>query len=119
WLEAALRHRRLVIVAVAAIFISSLGLLKFIGTEFFPETDEGQFRVIVRNPVGTRIELTEEVIKSIERAVYQTIPKEHLVNVTANIGAAQTGSGNFYSTNTGPHSGYVDVELVGSGKRSI
>src|SRR5262249_6768098 len=51
-----LRHRAIVITSIMAVFVGSLFLVKKIGTEFFPQTDEGQFTVIYRSPIGTRVE---------------------------------------------------------------
>ena len=48
-------------------------LRKKIGSEFFPETDEGQFSVIYKLPIGTRVEKTELVTERIEKVVAQTL----------------------------------------------
>ncbi|MDE1889816.1 MAG: efflux RND transporter permease subunit [Planctomycetota bacterium] len=108
----ALRHKISLLVGVVTLFVLSLGLLKFIGTEFFPEADEAQFRIIVRNRIGTRLEETEKVIEKVEKIIRETIPKEQIVTLLSNMGAARAGRAAFYSTNTGPHSGYVQVYLV-------
>ena len=49
-----LGHRLVTVVSIVALFASSLFLRKKIGTEFFPETDEGQFSIIYKTPIGTR-----------------------------------------------------------------
>ena len=36
------------------LFVASLGLFKFIGTELFPQTDAGQFMIRLRAPSGLR-----------------------------------------------------------------
>src|SRR5204862_157474 len=68
----ALGHRPLVIGSIAVTFVASLflvlaprvGLKPLIGTEFFPPSDEAQFRINVKAPIGTRIEQTERTIHS-------------------------------------------------------
>ena len=50
-----LHHRKLIVVSIVVLAAISIGLIKFIGTEFFPDQDEGQFTVTVKLPVGTRI----------------------------------------------------------------
>ena len=108
----ALRHKISLLAGVIVLFALSLGLLKFIGTEFFPEADEAQFRIIVRNRIGTRLEETEKVIENVEKIIHETIPKEQIVTLLSNMGSPRAGRSAFYSTNTGPHSGYVQVYLV-------
>ncbi len=36
--------------------------MPLIGTEFFPASDESQFRVTLRGPIGTRVEETEKIV---------------------------------------------------------
>ena len=52
-----------------AIFLASLGLVPLIGTEFFPASDESQFRVFLRAPIGTRVEETEKIVARIEQLI--------------------------------------------------
>ena len=52
---------------------ASLCSVKKIGTEFFPETDEAQFSVIYKTPIGTRVEKTEQVTERIEKIVSETL----------------------------------------------
>src|SRR5205085_5690316 len=59
-LRSALRHRKVVVFGILIVSGLSFFLFKFIGTEFFPESDESQFTVSVKLPVGTRIEETEK-----------------------------------------------------------
>ncbi|MFN2456413.1 MAG: efflux RND transporter permease subunit, partial [Pyrinomonadaceae bacterium] len=58
-LERVLRLRWLLLGGTAAVFIVSMLLFKFIGTELFPQTDAGQFTVKVRGTTGLRVEKTE------------------------------------------------------------
>ena len=63
-----------VILGILVIGAVSLLLFKFIGTEFFPEQDEGQFTVTVKLPVGTRIEESTLVCEEIEKVLQSNIP---------------------------------------------
>ena len=62
-------HRLVTIVGIAAFFVGSLLLKRFIGSEFFPETDESQFSITYKTPIGTRVERTEQVTQRIEKIV--------------------------------------------------
>src|SRR5262249_31178875 len=57
----ALGHRSVVVVGVVASFVVSLALYPVIGTEFFPSSDESQYRIFFRAPIGTRVEETERI----------------------------------------------------------
>ncbi len=68
-LQAALRYRLATAGAAILIFIGSLGLTRFLGQEFVPNSDEDQFNVQVQTQVGTSIYATRDVIEEIERRV--------------------------------------------------
>ena len=83
-LHLALSHRKTVVSGVGRdLFWSpcpflSLGLtnvIPFIGTEFFPATDESQFRVSVRLPVASPVEKTKEVVDQVEGIVFEEVPE--------------------------------------------
>ncbi|MAT15485.1 MAG: RND transporter, partial [Planctomyces sp.] len=62
----ALRHRFLVVLASIGVFIGSVMLLPFIGKEFAPTADEGQFQVQVEAPTGSSIGQTSKIAREIE-----------------------------------------------------
>src|SRR5438034_661302 len=88
-LENALARRRRVFGAFAVIAVSGAVLLPFIGRDFFPTVDTGQFRLHVRAPAGTRIEETEQVFADVEAAIRRIIPRDEIVSVIDNIGQPQ------------------------------
>jgi hypothetical protein len=47
----------------------------FIGTEFFPDQDEGQFTLNIKLPVGTRLEVTDQAVSEIEKIVQANVPE--------------------------------------------
>ncbi len=105
-----LNHKRLVIFGITGIAIVSLGLLKFIGTEFFPDQDEGQFSIIVKLPVGTRSEETNKFVRQVEQILRNNIPE--MQAMISDIGIPSARAGNFFSRNSGSHSANVQVALV-------
>ena len=58
----ALGHRKTLIGGILALAATAVALLPLIGTEFFPPSDESQFIIRVRAPVGTRVEETERIV---------------------------------------------------------
>ena len=86
-LEWALDHGKLVVcVALGSVFISLAALAPFLGEDFFPLVDAGQFRLHVRAPVGTRIEETQHIFAQVEEVIRGIIPKDELDLMLDNIG---------------------------------
>ncbi|OLB06479.1 MAG: RND transporter [Candidatus Rokubacteria bacterium 13_2_20CM_69_15_1] len=111
-LENALARRRRVFGAFAVIAVSGAVLLPFIGRDFFPTVDTGQFRLHVRAPAGTRIEETEQVFADVEAAIRRLIPKDQVQLVIDNIGQPQPINLAFTDSVTlGPSDGEILVSL--------
>jgi len=83
--------RRRTTLYFVSFFVASLGLLFFIGRDFFPSVDAGQIRLHVRAPAGTRIEETAHVFNRVEGAIRQTIPAKDLGMVLQNVGLGASG----------------------------
>ncbi len=88
-LERALARRARVLGTFAVVIVAGLVLLPFVGRDFFPEVDTGQFRLHVRAPAGTRIEQTEQIFADVEAAIRRIIPKGEIASVIDNIGQPQ------------------------------
>src|SRR5467141_185074 len=88
-LELALSRRGRVLATFAVVVVSGLVLLPFVGRDFFPTVDTGQFRLHVRAPAGTRIEQTEQVFADVEAAIRRIIPNGEIASVIDNIGQPQ------------------------------
>jgi multidrug efflux pump subunit AcrB len=99
-----------VIGTIALVAIVSLGLLKFIGTEFFPDQDEGVFTLTIKLPVGTRSEETDKSVRVIEQVLQQSIPE--LQTMITDIGLPPVRGGNFFGRNSGSHAANIQVALV-------
>src|SRR2546429_9937671 len=118
-------HRRIVVGGLAAPFGAGLflvlaphfGFKPLIGTEFFPPSDEAQFRINVKAPIGTRIEETERIVRGMESIVRATVRPEELKTIVANVGIPQ-GRSAVFTSNTGPHSATVQVYLTTADKRA-
>ena len=111
----ALGHRRLVLGGITGVAVLSVALVKFIGTEFFPDQDESQLNISVKLPVGSRAEETDKVVRQIEQMVQAEVPEMHAM--IADIGVPSSRSGNFFSRNVGSHTANVQVALVSPHER--
>ena len=116
-LEWVLGNRKLFILGIVTIFIASLLLLPLIGSEFLPVTDESQFRIVVRAPVGQRVEKTEQQVAEVERVLRETIRPEELETIVSSTGVLAQGRSSLFNPNTGPHTSLVQVYLVPPDKR--
>jgi len=92
-----LHHRRAVILTFLLFCFGSFLFLPFIGEDFFPAVDAGQFRLHVRTPAGTRLEETERAFGQVEDAIRRIIPPEELSLVLDNIGLPSIGINLAYS----------------------
>jgi CzcA family heavy metal efflux pump len=114
-LHGVLNHKGFVILAVVVLALLSMGLVPFIGTEFFPEQDEGQFTIAVKLPVGTRTEVTSQTVQQIERILKENVPE--VQSIIADIGVPQARSGSLFSRNSGTHAANIRVALIPEDKR--
>ncbi|MEO7041321.1 MAG: efflux RND transporter permease subunit [Gemmatimonadaceae bacterium] len=85
-LSSALVHRRKVAIGAIAAVITSLIMIPFVGQDFFPTVDAGQFRIHVRAAAGTRLEETDAIIAQVEHAIHEDIPASELSVILSNVG---------------------------------
>ncbi|OIR18583.1 multidrug resistance protein MdtC [mine drainage metagenome] len=90
-LDWALDHRGGVALASFGFAALTLCLVPFLGQDFFPAVDAGQFRLHVSAPPGTRIEETEQIFARVENVIRQVIPKDELGAILDNIGLPNSG----------------------------
>ena len=112
-----LNHKRNVVFGVAAFAVLSFGLFKLVGTEFFPDQDEGQFSVDVKLPVGTRIEETEKYIANVEATIRKNVPE--VKTIISDLGVPNNQkNGGLFGHNHGTYESNVQVQLVDASERS-
>jgi multidrug efflux pump subunit AcrB len=92
----------------------SLGLAPFLGQDFFPAVDSGQFKIHVRTRTGTRIEETAALCDHIDSTIRQNIPVSEVVSIVDNIGLPYSGLNLSYSTSApiGPADADIQVQLT-------
>jgi len=86
-IEAALRHRKLVISAAAAMFAVALLLFTRLGSEFIPQLDEGDFAVETRVPVGSSIQQMIDVSQKAQTIIRANFPE--VTQVVNKIGSGE------------------------------
>ncbi|MBE3133668.1 MAG: efflux RND transporter permease subunit, partial [Acidobacteria bacterium] len=70
----ALRHPFAVVGIATVVMVASLGSLAFIGIEFMPAEDRGEFHVLVDLPPGTSCDESERTVGEVERHI-RAIPE--------------------------------------------
>jgi multidrug efflux pump subunit AcrB len=117
WVRRALKRPGLTVAALAGLFLASLAIYPFLGLAFFPRTDAGQFTINLKVPTGTRIEVTNEYVAKVENLIRQTVDPKDFKLVVSNIGVVPDFS-SLYTTNAGPYTATVQVELQDEHRRS-
>jgi multidrug efflux pump subunit AcrB len=115
WLATCLEHRRLFMISFYVVCgLSLAGLVPFLGQDFFPSVDSGQFRLHVRARTGTRIEETARLCDLVENAIHQRIPSNEIASIIDNIGIPYSGINLSYSTSApvGPADADILVSLA-------
>ena len=113
-----LQHRRVLIVGVVLVFAGSLALVPLLGSEFLPVSDESQFRIVLRAPVGQRVEKTEQQVAEVERVLRDEIPVHELDTIVSSTGVLAQGRSSLFNPNTGPHTSVISVYLTPPGERT-
>ena len=117
-LQWVLRFRWPVLAGVAGLSVLSLLLLRFTGTDLFPQVDAGQFMIRMRAAPGLRIEETEKLTAKIEDFVRQIVPENERKMVIANMGVLYDWPA-AYTPNSGSQDAFILVQLAGHHKKSV
>src|SRR6201993_1557216 len=97
-LETTIAHRGLFAVCFLLFCLLSLGLFSFLGQDFFPQVDAGLLRLHVRGRPGLRVEETARLCDQIEKSLREEIPHGQLQTVLDNLGLADSGIKQSYSS---------------------
>ncbi len=108
-------YRRVIFVPLfVLVCLSATLLLPFLGHDFFPSSDTGQFKLHVRAKTGTRIEEVARLFDQVDTAIRKQIPPNELESVVDNIGLPYSQMNLSYSNSgqIGSADGDVMVSLT-------
>jgi multidrug efflux pump subunit AcrB len=92
--------------------VSSLGLLvPWLGQDFFPAVDSGQFKIHVRAHTGMRIEETAALCDHVDSTIRQQIPAGEVVSIVDNIGLPNSKLNLSYSTSAPVGTADADIQV--------
>ncbi|MCU1385760.1 MAG: acriflavin resistance protein [Acidobacteria bacterium] len=108
-LGAAVHRRAVFIPAFLALCLSAALLVPFVGQDFFPSTDSGQFILHVRAKTGTRIEETARLCDGVEALIRRAIPARETDHILDNIGLPGSPMNFMHSTSGAIGAGDADI----------
>ncbi|MDR3742195.1 MAG: efflux RND transporter permease subunit, partial [Terracidiphilus sp.] len=94
--------------------IVSVGVLvPWLGQDFFPPVDSGQFKIHLRAHTGTRIEETALLCDHVDSTIRRLIPADEIVTIVDNVGLPYSALNLSYSTSApiGPADADIQVQL--------
>ena len=121
-----LKLRIPVVLAAVALSVGAGAVVPSLGTELFPPVDGGQFTILVRGELGTRIERMEALVAEIEAAVQgevgaadpeDTDGSSDLSLLISNIGVLYDWPA-AYTPNTGPMDAFLLLQLKDDRKQT-
>lgn len=86
WLSGFIGTPRKSLLLTGAFVATAIVLLPFVGRDFFPQVDAGQFRLHVRAASGTRIENTKVIFSQVSDELRRAIPANEIELILDNIG---------------------------------
>ena len=109
----ALGHRGTVVATSAALFVIALLLIPILGVELIPQLSQGEFRVELKLPPGTPLEVTDAAVARVQMAAVENPRVRTCFSVA--------GTGNRMDANPeqgGENWGELNVVLVEGAKRA-
>jgi multidrug efflux pump subunit AcrB len=102
------------IVSLYFLIVSALALFLFtyIGKDLLPKTNNGQLQLRIREPDGTRLEVTEQDTRKILELIDSTV-QGNIAITSSYVGLIPSnfGSSNLYIFNSGTHEAIMQVNL--------
>jgi len=75
FLNWSLNNRKTVFISCIFLFVWSISLVGFVGTEFFPEQDQNRLVANYELPIGTRYERTGAVARQLQKIAENSVPE--------------------------------------------
>jgi CzcA family heavy metal efflux pump len=112
-LNICLKHRAVFLFSIVAFWVVSIGLLyPWLGQDFFPTVDGGQFKLHVRAQTGMRVEDTARLCDEIEDVIRKEIPVKETGTIIDNIGVPYSGLNLSYSNSATVGTADADIQVT-------
>ncbi len=103
-------HRTVTVIICLGIFVGSLFLMRFVGTEFFPTQDNARIGVSLELPIGSRVEQAQEVLYRLDTLWRHKYPEIKIINYT--VGPASSDNTFASLSDNGPHLASMNISLT-------
>ena len=120
-LEKWMPKRRLIVITYLILSLAAAGFcFVIIGKDLLPKTNNGQLQLRIREPDGTRLEVTERTTKTVLDIIDSTV-NHHVAITSAYVGLVPSnfGTSNLYIFNSGTHESVIQVNLDEAYKEKI
>ena len=109
-LERCLHHQRAFLLVFLGVCLASVVfVVPWLGQDFFPAVDAGQFKLHMRARTGTRIEETARLSDLVERSIREQIPPKEIDSIIDTIGLPYSSINLSYSNSAPIGTGDVDI----------
>lgn len=102
-------HRIITILSCLGIFVASIVLVKFVGTEFVPTSDNSRLGVNLELQIGTRVEIAEDVTHRLYKEWMEKYPEIRIMNYT--VGTASSDNVFASLMDNGTHIISMNIQL--------
>ena len=120
-LERWMENRKIIVLCYLVISLSAAGFcFMLIGKDLLPKTNNGQLQLRIREPDGTRLEVTEQTTKAVLDIIDSTVD-HHIAITSAYVGLVPSnfGTSNLYIFNSGTHESVIQVNLNDDNKMKM
>jgi multidrug efflux pump subunit AcrB len=112
-LEKWMPNRKLIVIIYLVVaFVAAGACFMFIGKDLLPKSNSGQLQLRIKEPDGTRLEVTERAVEGILDIMDSTVNGNVAIS-SAYVGLIPSsyGSSNLYIFNSGTHEAVIQVDL--------
>ncbi|MDH7460201.1 efflux RND transporter permease subunit [Chitinophagaceae bacterium 26-R-25] len=112
-LDGWMKRRQLIVSLYVLLVLAAAGVCYFvIGKDLLPKTNSGQLQLRIKQPDGTRLEVTERTTKDVLNIIDKTV-EGHVDISSAFVGLVPSsfGTSNLYVFNAGTHEAVIQVNL--------
>ncbi|WP_345774537.1 efflux RND transporter permease subunit [Pinibacter soli] len=108
-----MKSRKLIVSLYVLLVLGAAGVCYFvIGKDLLPKTNSGQLQLRIKQPDGTRLEVTERTTKDVLNIINKTVDN-HVDISSAFVGLVPSsfGTSNLYVFNAGTHEAVIQINL--------
>ena len=117
FLKWSLRNRKSVFVSCVLLFVWSIGLVSFVGTEFIPQQDQSRVTARYELPIGTRYERTGVVAQQLQKIVENNVPERR--DSFIRWGVYGSAEGSHFAIEEESYKGFLFVSLKPKKERDV